>query len=43
MSIFAVLMPTPQPDVVAEIRRLFPNDHLALTIGSGPKHRNSAS
>ena len=30
MSIFAVLLPTPQPALVAEIRRLFPDNHLAL-------------
>ncbi len=30
MTIFAILMPTLQPLVVAEIKRLFPNDHLPL-------------
>jgi hypothetical protein len=30
MTIFAVLMPVHQPGVVAEIHRLYPNDHLPL-------------
>jgi hypothetical protein len=30
MTIFAILMPTPQPALVAEITRLYPDDHLSL-------------
>jgi hypothetical protein len=30
MAIFAILMPTPQPLLKAEIVRLYPDDHLAL-------------
>ena len=31
MAVFAVLMPTPQPALIATIQRLFPNDCLAVT------------
>jgi 4-aminobutyrate aminotransferase-like enzyme len=31
MTIFAVLMPAPQPIIAAEIERLFPTDHLKLS------------
>ncbi|MGO9742617.1 MAG: hypothetical protein ACLPN5_14130 [Roseiarcus sp.] len=30
MAIFAILMPTPQPSVIEGIKRLFPDDYLAL-------------
>jgi hypothetical protein len=30
MAIFAVLMPSPQPNLISEIKRLFPLDHLSL-------------
>jgi hypothetical protein len=31
MAVFAVLMPTPQPALIAAIQRLFPTDCLAIT------------
>ena len=30
MTIFAILMPQPQPDLAEEIKRVYPNDYLAL-------------
>jgi len=30
MTIFAVLMPTPQPKLVAEVEKTFPGDYLSL-------------
>jgi hypothetical protein len=30
MTIFAILMPAPQPKLLAEIQRIFPTDHLEL-------------
>jgi hypothetical protein len=30
MTIFAVLLPIPQPAIVEAIKRVFPNDHLSL-------------
>jgi hypothetical protein len=30
MAIFAILMPSPQPNLISEIKRLFPFDHLSL-------------
>lgn len=30
MTIFAVLMPTPQPSLTEEIKKSFPNDYLSL-------------
>jgi hypothetical protein len=31
MTIFAILMPTPQPELVKEIEKVFPNHHLKIT------------
>jgi hypothetical protein len=31
MTIFAVLLPTPQPGLVNEIRNAYPSDHLSIT------------
>jgi hypothetical protein len=31
MTIFAILMPTPQSAVIAKIREIFPNDHLMVS------------
>ena len=31
MTVFAVLMPAPQPNVVTEIVRIFPTEHLKLS------------
>ena len=31
MTIFAILMPAAQPALVEEIKRVYPNDHLALS------------
>lgn len=31
MTIFAILMPSPQPRLAEEIKRMFPRDHLMIT------------
>jgi hypothetical protein len=31
MAIYAILLPTPQPQLAEEIRRAYPFDHLAIT------------
>ena len=31
MTVFAILMPAPQPDLVREIESAFPEDHLEIT------------
>ena len=31
MTVFAILMPTPQPKLVEEIKRVYPDDYLEIT------------